>query len=146
MYRSYRRSMNGSFSMFKAATQPLEQVRAMTGPPADDIRALSKRLAGADRKIAKIMPPEELAASHALVRSAWELAQNAFRLRLQAVSGNNVIGAQQASSAAAGALMLVSQGPRRSANGAWRSRRRSDHAAPHPAVAMRRTWPAFERG
>ena len=106
LYRRYRRAMNSSFSMFKSATYPLEQVRAMSGPQSGDIGSLSKRLAGAERRIAKIVPPQELAASHALVRSAWELAQNALRLRLQSVSGNSVTGAQQASSAAAGALML----------------------------------------
>jgi hypothetical protein len=41
-----------------------------------------------------------------LIRSAWELADSAFRLRLQAVSQNSVDVAQRASSAAAGSLML----------------------------------------
>ena len=41
-----------------------------------------------------------------MIGSAWELAQNAFRLRVEAVSANNVDVAQRASSAAAGALML----------------------------------------
>jgi len=57
-------------------------------------------------KIGKVTPPEDLANGHALVRSAWELAENALRLRQQSVSGNNVDTAQRASSAAAGALML----------------------------------------
>lgn len=106
LYRRYRRAMNSSFSMFKSATSPLEQVRAMSGPMSDEITPLSKRLASAERKIAKVVPPEELAASHALIRSAWELAQNAFLLRMQATSGNSLSGGQQASSAASGALML----------------------------------------
>ena len=50
--------------------------------------------------------PEELAPSHAIISSAWELAQNAFTMRVQAVSANNIDTAQRASSAAAGALML----------------------------------------
>jgi hypothetical protein len=40
------------------------------------------------------------------VQSAWELADNAFRLRLESVSMNSIDVAQRASSAAAGALML----------------------------------------
>jgi hypothetical protein len=47
-----------------------------------------------------------LASTHALIRSAWELADTAFRLRLESVSQNSVDVAQRASSAAAGALML----------------------------------------
>ena len=53
-----------------------------------------------------MVAPEELAPAHAMIASAWELAQNAFRLRLEAVSANNIDAAQRASSAAAGALML----------------------------------------
>ena len=53
-----------------------------------------------------MVPPVELASAHALIVSAWELADNAFRLRLEAVSANSVDTAQRASSAAAGALML----------------------------------------
>jgi len=46
------------------------------------------------------------------VRSAWELAQNSFRLRQQSVASNSLTGQQQASSAAAGALMLGIQARR----------------------------------
>jgi hypothetical protein len=106
LYRSYRRAMKGSFSLFDDIVSSLEQVRSMSGPRPEQLMALSKRLAGAERKAAKVVPPEELMAGHALVRSAWELAQNAVRLRLQSVSDNSLAGGQQASSAAAGALML----------------------------------------
>ena len=108
-YRRYRRSMNGAFNAFKSATPVLEKIKTMTGPPAREIGEAASRLAKADRNIAKVVPPEELAASHALVRSAWELAQNAMRLRVDSVSANNVAGEQQASSAAAGALMLYTK-------------------------------------
>ena len=105
-YRKYRRSMNGAFAVFKKTLASLDQVKSMTGPPAIDIDPLADKLAKAQKAIAKVTPPEELAASHALVLSAWELAQNALRLRQQSVAANNLNGQQQASSAAAGALML----------------------------------------
>ena len=50
-----------------------------------------------------------------MIGSAWELAQNAFRLRAEAVSANNIDIAQRASSAAAGALDAVSARAGRSA-------------------------------
>jgi hypothetical protein len=53
-----------------------------------------------------VKAPVELASAHAIIGSAWELAQNAFRLRVESVSANNIDTAQRASSAAAGALML----------------------------------------
>jgi hypothetical protein len=106
LYRRYRRAMNGSFDVFKKATIPLEQVRAMSGPVPDTIGPLAQRLARASRNIDKVKPPDELAQGHALIRSAWELADNALRLRLEAVADNNMDVAQRASSAAAGALML----------------------------------------
>ena len=41
-----------------------------------------------------------------MISNAWQLAQNAFEMRVQSVSSNNIDIAQRASSAAAGALML----------------------------------------
>ena len=105
-YRKYRRSTNGAFKVFTDAAIALEQVRTMTGPAVSAIGPLTKRLATASRGLHKVRAPEELAAAHAIIGSAWELAQNAFRLRLEAVSTNNIDTAQRASSAAAGALML----------------------------------------
>ena len=105
-YRRYRRAMNGPFKTFDGALPALEQVKAMRGPAASAIAPLSKRLERAGKTVAKVKAPEDLASGHALIRSAWELADNALRLRADAVSQNSVDVAQRASSAAAGALML----------------------------------------
>lgn len=105
-YRGYRRSMNGSFKVFRDATASLDQVRTTAGPPLHTLEAISKRLASAGVKIGKVRAPAELANGHALARSAWELAETALRLRRESVSANSVDSAQRASSAAAGALML----------------------------------------
>jgi hypothetical protein len=56
--------------------------------------------------IAAIVPPEELAASHALMLSAAQLASSAVNVRREAAMANDMTGAWNASSAAAGALML----------------------------------------
>ena len=105
-FRRYRRAMNGSLKTFSDAVPALEQVKAMRGPQVTAITPLSKRLARSSKTVAKVRPPEELSSGHALIRSAWELADNALRLRADAVSQNSVDVAQRASSAAAGALML----------------------------------------
>ncbi len=105
-FRKYRRSTNAAFKVFGDATVALEQIKSMNGPPVTAITSVTKRLTAANRSFAKIRAPEELAPGHALIASAWELADNAFKLRLQAVTTNSVDTAQRASSAAAGALML----------------------------------------
>lgn len=105
-YRRYRRLTGGAFKVFKDAAAALEQVRAMNGPPVNTIKPLVKRLSSASRNFGKVKAPMELASQHAIISSAWDLAQNAFRLRLESVSSNSVDVAQRASSAAAGALML----------------------------------------
>ena len=105
-FRKYRRSMNGSFNIFREATVGLDQIRIMSGPSLHTIEPLARRLSAAGTKIGKVTPPAELVNGHALVRSAWELAETALRLRAESVPANNIDIAQRASSAAAGALML----------------------------------------
>lgn len=105
-YRPYRRAMIGAFKTFQQATVSLDQIRTMASPPLRTVGALAEKLAAAGVKIAKVRPPADLAGGHALVRSAWELAENALRLRKESASSNNVDTAQRASSAAAGAMML----------------------------------------
>jgi hypothetical protein len=106
LFRKYRRSTNNAFKVFNDAARALEQVRAMSGPPVITLGTLTKRLASASRGFQKVKAPEELAPQHAIISNAWDLAQNAFTMRVQAVSSNNIDIAQRASSAAAGALML----------------------------------------
>ena len=105
-YRRYRRSMNSVFNTFRSATASLDQVRTLDGPPVHTVAPIAKRLSEAAVKIGKVTPPPDLVTGHALIRSAWELAENALRLRVESVSANNVDLAQRASSSAAGALML----------------------------------------
>lgn len=108
-FRRYRRAMDGSFKAFNDAVVALEQVKTMRGPTPAAIAPLSKRLARTAKTVARVKAPEELAQGHALMQSAWELADSAFRLRLAAVSQNSIDVAQRASSAAAGALMLYNR-------------------------------------
>ncbi len=105
-YRKYRRSTNGAFKVFQDAAIALEQIRALDGPAGHTITPLAKRVAQANRGFLKVNAPTELASPHAVIGSAWQLADNAFRLRLQSMQENNIDMAQRASSAAAGALLL----------------------------------------
>jgi len=106
VFRKYRRSTNTAFKVFGESLGALEQIKTMSGPAVSTIAAMTKRLGAASKSFRKVVAPEELASGHALISSAWQLADNAFRLRLEAVSANSIDVAQRASSAAAGALML----------------------------------------
>ena len=53
-----------------------------------------------------IAPPDEFAAAHALLISAVQLAGNAAQIRREATLASDMTRAWDASSAAAGALML----------------------------------------
>jgi hypothetical protein len=105
-FRKYRRSTNAAFKVFKDATIALEQVKSMNGPPINTLEPLTKKLTRTNKGFRKVVAPDELASNHAVIASAWELADNAFRLRVEAVSSNSIDIAQRASSAAAGALLL----------------------------------------
>jgi hypothetical protein len=105
-FRKYRRSTNNAFKVYTEAVVALEQVKAMNGPPVDTIGSLTRRLDRVNRGFRKVVAPMELSSNHALIGSAWELADSAFRMRVEAVSTNNIDVAQRASSAAAGALLL----------------------------------------
>jgi len=106
IFRSYRRATNGSFDAFREAISSLEQVRRTGGPPLHVLAPVEARLTAAGRKVAGVTPPTELVSGHALILSAWQLAESALRMHRDAVASNNADLVQRASSAAAGALML----------------------------------------
>jgi hypothetical protein len=110
IFRRYRRSTNGAFKVFGEAVSALEQIKTMSGPQVNAVEVLARKVSNANRSFRKVAAPDELASAHALIASAWELADNAFRLRLEAVSANSIDLSQRASSAAAGALMLYQRG------------------------------------
>jgi hypothetical protein len=87
----------------------LEDIRALAGPAPWRLRPLADLLGRETRVLSRIDPPAELSAVHALFRSAGELALNAARLRLDAVEAADLDLARRASSAAAGAIMLLAR-------------------------------------
>jgi hypothetical protein len=66
-------------------------------------------LTGGAERLERIEVPEDLRGTHGMLVSAWRFAENAVKGRADAVSSGNVARAWEASSAAAGALMLLSQ-------------------------------------
>ncbi len=107
--RAYQRSITASIVAVTRVQTQLEDIRALAGPTPWRLRPLADLLGRETRILSRIDPPEELSAVHALFRSASELALNAARLRLDAVEAADLELARQASSAAAGAIMLLTR-------------------------------------
>jgi hypothetical protein len=108
-YRAYRRSVAGPIDALRGASGSLEDIRAQAGPTPRVLLALETRLEREGQRLSALTPPSDLAPVHALLRSAWDLAANAVRLRLDAVSTASLEQARHASAAAAGSLMLLAR-------------------------------------
>jgi len=107
--RTYQRSTTASVSALTRVRTRLEDIRALAGPAPWRLRPLINLLGRESRTLSRIDPPAELSGVHALFRSASEMALNAAELRLHAVEAADLDLARRASSAAAGAIMLLSR-------------------------------------
>lgn len=105
-YRSYQRAMRPALRALELAENPLEDIRAQAGPSPAELKRAMTRFYKARPAVSGTNPPPPLVAAHALLQSAWDLADNALRLRLRAVETGDQGRAVEASAAAAGALML----------------------------------------
>lgn len=108
-YRAYRQAVLGTIDALRGAAGSLADIRAQAGPDPDVLHALEARLGREGPRLAAVAPPTELASVHALLESAWQLAVNAVRLRLDAVAAASLEQAAQASASAAGSLLLLAR-------------------------------------
>lgn len=104
--RRYRDAMMPMFRTASRSTPALEDVRAQAGPSATQLPALLARWQTDGRRLERVEAPIDLQGLHAIFRSAWLMGEQALALRLSAATANDSSRAAQASSAAAGALML----------------------------------------
>lgn len=107
--RRYRRAVALSLRAITRNRAALEDVRAQAGPPASRLRSIITRWQRDGARFDRVVPPPDLVPTHALFRSAWEMAEQAFSLRLTAATANDPSRAREASSAAAGALLLLAR-------------------------------------
>jgi hypothetical protein len=108
-YRSYQRAVRPALRELARAEAPLEDIRAQAGPTPGAITRTMARLTRVRPAVLGTNPPPPLASAHALLRSAWDLTDNALKLRLRAVETGDAGRASEASAAAAGALLLAAR-------------------------------------
>jgi hypothetical protein len=105
-FTAYGAAIRAPIALFAQLKPQLEDIKALAGSSPGSLASLQQRSGQLVQLMSNIVPPQELAAAHALMVSAAQLASSAVNVRREAVLANDMDGAWNASSAAAGALML----------------------------------------
>jgi hypothetical protein len=106
-YRQYQHTINSQLLQLVKIQPSLDAIRRLTGPSPTTLVTLRSRLAGGADRLQRMAVPDFLRETHELLVSAWRFAETAVDIRYDAVSSGNVAVALQASSSAAGALLMV---------------------------------------
>jgi hypothetical protein len=109
LYRDYQRAVGGQLSHLVRSQADLEAIRRLDGPTPDALVKLRARLQGGAAYLERMRPPEDLKTTHDLLIGAWRFAENAVNERYAAARAGDVTCAWQASSAAGGALLLLTR-------------------------------------
>jgi hypothetical protein len=104
--RAYSASVSLSLERLRSLTPLLEDIKTLAGSGPDAIGTILRRAEQIQTALGKLQPPDELRDVHALIASAAQLADNAAKIRREAAISGSIQRAWDASSAAAGALML----------------------------------------
>ncbi len=105
-FKAYRSAIASALADMRASTTLLESIKQLAGPEPRLLPRLEQRFLLARQQLAAITPPAELQPAHALYTSAFQMAKRAASARRTAVSSGDMPLAWEASSAAAGALLL----------------------------------------
>ena len=108
-YREYQRSVGSSLRLLVKSQGSLDAIRTLEGPTPAQLIALRQQLSGGAERLQRMRTPDYLRSTHELLVGAWRFAENATRARYDAIEGANAAAAWEASSAAAGALMMLSR-------------------------------------
>ena len=107
--RRYRIAIQPQLNLLAGLRAPLESIKSLSGTPPSALGIIQTTVDEIMEGVSAIAPPDELKGAHALLVSAVQLAGSAGQIRRQATLAGDVTRAWDASSAAAGALMLGSR-------------------------------------
>jgi hypothetical protein len=108
-YRQYQRSVGSALILLVKSTASLRAIRTLDGPHPEQLVALKSQLSGGAARLERMRTPEYLRDVHERLIGAWRFAENAARARYDAVSNADATAAWEASSSAAGALMMLAR-------------------------------------
>ena len=109
LYRNYQRSVGVQMLQLVKLQPALEAIRRLDGPTPEDLVAIQARLGGGAERLDRVRPPMDLEPAHSMLVSAWRFAESAVKGRYEAARAGSVTAAWEASSAAAGSLLLLSR-------------------------------------
>jgi hypothetical protein len=109
LYLGYQLSVGGQLLQLVKSQPALEAIRRLDGPPPEVLVTLNSRLKGGAERLERIQPPGDLRTTHELLLGAWRFAETAVNRRYEAARNASVNSAWEASSSAAGALLLLSR-------------------------------------
>jgi hypothetical protein len=109
-FKEYREAIDSTVESIDRLRARLDDIRAMAGPPVGELPGLVARLDRLYRDLVIVKAPAEMSSAHSTLLSAVNLGMQAARMRSNAVREGDVKAAWDASSAAAGATMLLAQG------------------------------------
>ncbi len=108
-FRAYQKSVAPIVASMTKAQRSLDDIKRLAGSDAIALVGLAGRLASHSKALNVVAVPDELKAAHALLVSAVNLAETAVKTRRQATVSGELQLAWDASSAAAGSMMLLSR-------------------------------------
>ena len=104
--REYSLAIRQPMDLFGQLKGPLDSIKSLAGSSPLTLSTVEHTCERIVALASAVAPPEETAAAHALLISAVQLAHQAAQIRREAAMAGDITRAWDASSAAAGALML----------------------------------------
>jgi hypothetical protein len=105
-FRQYGASIKASLDLFASLEPALRQIKLLSGSAPASLDTIEEVVPKVLEQARAISPPPEFRAAQALLVSAVQMAGSAGQIRREATLGGDIARAWDASSAAAGALML----------------------------------------
>ena len=109
LYTEYQRRVGAQVIQLVKAQAALESIRRLDGPLPEVLLTVQASLRGGAERLDRVDPPADLRTAHDLLIGAWRFAESAVAGRFQAARSADVPAAWEASSTAAGALLLLSR-------------------------------------
>lgn len=114
LYASYQKTVGEDLRRLSRMQQALESIRKLEGPTPSSLTSLRDLLQGGADRLERVGAgvPQDVRDSHSMLVNAWRFAERAVHARSAAVSSGNLAVAWEASSAAAGALLMLERAQR----------------------------------
>ena len=109
LLRTYWQDIRDGMDRLLGVRAWLTDVRQLAGPSLGALRRLAYDAEYAGHQLARVQPPAEVASAHSTLAIASKMAVRAAKSRLDAIRSGDMNTAWEASSAAAGSLMLLDQ-------------------------------------